>query len=236
MQLENSNDKMKLRIIWILLAAAILLNIIGLIIGASQVDFYGNNGHYYYSRYINGWDVLLDVIVFLPYIVLLVEVAFIWERDKRHMGVVVYLVLQAISSGFLAAWQTGVMGIIMGILAVILWSGVAVLFCKGFQKCYFRGVIIPKYCLVFAILVTLRQFGFLYRYTDKPFLLCLFLLPSLLSVFAVYLLFDNFSFAPPFQKVDPIKNELELLQKKYELGILSEEEYQQKRQDIISRI
>ena len=220
MQLENSNDKMKLRIIWILLAAAIFLNVVALI---PQISRYGD------------WFVLLNLVMVLPYIVLLVEVAFIWERDKRHMGVVVYLVLQAISSGFLAARQTGVMGIIMGILAVILWSGVVVLFCKGFQKCYFRGIIIPKYCLLFALFVTSYQFGYFFAgmvyYASG-----ITSLPFLLSAFAVYLLFDNFSFAPPFQRVDPIKNELELLQKKYVLGILSEEEYQQKRRDIISRI
>lgn len=215
MQLENSNDKIKLRIIWILLAAAILLNVVVLI---PQIFRYGE------------WFALWDLVMVMPYIVLLVEVAFIWEKDKRHIGVFAYLVLQGVSSGFISfARFAGT------IITVVLWIGVIVLFCKGFQKWYFRGIIIPKYCLLFALLATSSQFG--YFLSGMVYYTSFFTLPSfILPVFAVYLLFDNFSFAPPFQKVDPIKNELELLQKKYELGILSEEEYQQKRQDIISRI
>ena len=215
MQLENSNDKMKLRIIWILLAAAIFLNVVALVTCI--------------LRYGEEWFALWDFIIVLPHIVLLVEVAFIWERDKRHIGVFAYLVLQTISSGFLFARSAGM------IITVALWIGVIVWFCKGFQKCYFRGIIIPKYCLLFALFATSYQFGYLFAgmvyYASG-----ITSLSFLLSVFAVYLLFDSFSFAPPFQKVDPVKNELELLQKKYVLGILSEEEYQQKRQDIISRI
>lgn len=214
MQLENSNDKMKLRIIWILLAAAIFLNVVALI---PQISRYGD------------WFVLLNLVMVLPYIVLLVEVAFIWESDERHIGVFAYLILQTISSGFLFAQFAGT------IITVALWIGVIFQFCKGFQKCYFRGIIIPKYCLMFALFATSYQFGYLFA-RMVYYASGITSLSFLLSVFAVYLLFDYFSFAPPFQKVDPIKNELELLQKKYALGILSEEEYQQKRQDIISRI
>lgn len=229
MQLENSNDKIKLRIIWILLAAAIVLNIIGIILAADHLGDYYNDYPNYYSSTAYQMDILWDIIAFLPYVILLVEVAFVWEKDKRHIGVFIYLVLQTISSCFFFVQSVNT------ISAVVLWIGVIVLFCEDFQKCYFHGLPIPKYLLVFALLVTTFQSGYLHAnmlYFASGFTL----LSVLLSVFAVYLLFDNFSFAPPFQKVDPIKNELELLQKKYELGILSEEEYQQKRQDIISRI
>lgn len=229
MQLENSNDKIKLRIIWIFLAAAIVLNAIGLIVALQRLrDYYLLYG---YPQPLYGWVVLWDLVIFLPYIFLLIEVSLFLKKDKRGIGIFVYLLLQIGCSCALSLQFVGYVGMI----TVIFWIGVIVLFCIDFQRCYFRGMIIPKYLLVFALLSTSYQNGFLFfRMAYYPSVVVL--LSVLLSVFAVYLLFDNFSFAPPFQKVDPIKNELELLQKKYELEILSEEEYQQKRQDIISRI
>ena len=223
MQLENCSDKMgKLRLIWILLVLAICER---LVIACSR-----NYRSEFYKFLLWG----------IPYFVLLLSLSFFWKRDKRHIGVLTFVILQIVKSVIRICYfffagnvenyfslfpYSSLQFVCVQLLLIAFWGISAVSLYKGFQNHFPLWNIDPKVLLYITLLISF------YDDTSSSVMLS-----SILTFCAVYLLFHDFSFAPFHDRMGKVKGELEQLREAYEQGYLPEDVYQKRRQDIINRI
>ena len=210
--ISYSEKKKKLRGIWILLTLAIC------------GKFFWNLFLFFSKPYYGGF--ISFIVWVVPYLVLLLSVTLLWEQDKRHIGVFVFIILQIVKEILVCLRNFSLVYrsfLLYSLLLVALWVVSAIFFYKGFQN-RFRWNIGSKDVLYIALLFTLCEDAIIFSQI------------SIAAFLGVYLLFRDFSFQPLNDRAGETKRELEQLQEAYDQGYLSEEVYQKRRQDIINRI
>ena len=183
------------------------------------------------------WYAYIKWYVLLPCLLLLIEIMFLWRKDDKHIGVVVSFFAVAVFLIVDVGTHIGrsslmqLLVLFVGVIFAII-NTVSAFF--GFQNRFGRlkSTMILYLSLILSVVVV--SVYVVEGVLTGNYIYVFQWLSILLSCCTLFLLTWNFTFYPLMEKREVM--ELAELQKRFDRGELTEDEYQRRRQDIINRI